>query len=82
MRRLPHGGTTRPGPARPGRPYGQVPRRPGPDGSGWHIALANDIVRWADAVDRLLTGCVAPDDALEAHWVLDVRSDRLLDEPA
>jgi hypothetical protein len=40
------------------------------------------MVRWADALDRLVTGRVAPDEPLEARWVLDPRSDRLLDEPA
>jgi hypothetical protein len=68
VRRFPHGGTNRPGYARPAMRYGQLPFRPGPVESVWPLRLPHDVLRWADATVRLVTSDRAE---VEALWVLD-----------
>lgn len=77
MKRFPHGATKGPRPQRPGRRYGQLPGRPGPDRPVGRFLLSADLTRWADATARLFTE-LAPDEHgsdpiahLETLWVLE-----------
>jgi hypothetical protein len=77
LKRFPHGATKGPRPDRPGRRYGQVPHRPGPDRPVGRLLLTADLTRWADATARLFTELV-PDELGDAHaahleklWVLE-----------
>jgi len=73
LKRFPHGATTGPRPQRPGRRYGQLPHRPGPDRPVGRLLLTEDLTRWADATARLLAETDAGEDAahLERLWVLE-----------
>ena len=73
LKRFPHGATTGPRPQRPGRRYGQVPHRPGPDRPVGRLLLTEDLTRWADATARLYAETDAREDAahLESLWVLE-----------
>jgi hypothetical protein len=72
LKRFPHGATNGPRPERPGRRYGQLPHRPGPDRPVGRLLLTADLTRWADATARLFAETEASEDAahLEAIWVL------------
>jgi hypothetical protein len=77
LKRFPHGATKGPRPERPGRRYGQLPGRPGPDRPVGRLLLSADLTRWADATARLFTE-LAPDEEgsvatahLESLWVLE-----------
>jgi hypothetical protein len=77
LKRFPHGATKGPRPERPGRRYGQLPGRPGPDRPVGRLLLSADLTRWADATARLFTE-LAPDEEgrvhtahLETLWVLE-----------
>ena len=73
LKRFPHGATTGPRPQRPGRKYGQLPHRPGPDRPVGLLLLTEDLAHWADATARLLADTDAREDAphLESLWVLE-----------
>jgi hypothetical protein len=73
LKRFPHGATKGPTYSRPGRRYGQVPRRPGPDRPVGALLLTEDLTRWADATARLFAETGACEDAahLETVWVLE-----------
>jgi hypothetical protein len=73
LKRFAHGATNGPRPQRPGRRYGQVPHRPGPDRPVGRLLLTADLTRWADATARLFAEIEANEDAsqLEAIWVLE-----------
>ena len=73
LKRFPHGATTGPRPQRPGRRYGQLPHRPGPDRPVGRLLLTEDLTRWADATARLFAETDAREDAahLETVWVLE-----------
>ena len=76
MKRFPHGATKGPRPQRPGRRYGQVPHRPGPDRPVGRLLLSADLTRWADATTRLFADLAPePDTHLTSHleelWVLE-----------
>src|SRR5215207_105829 len=73
LKRFPHGATTGPRPQRPGRRYGQLPHRPGPDRPVGRLLLTEDLTRWADATARLFAETDAREDAahLETLWVLE-----------
>jgi hypothetical protein len=73
LKRFPHGATKGPRPQRPGRRFGQLPNRPGPDRPVGRLLLSADLTRWADATARLFTD-LAPDEGvahLESLWVLE-----------
>jgi hypothetical protein len=73
LKRFPHGATKGPSPQRPGRRYGELPHRPGPDRPVGRLLLSADLTRWADATARLFTE-VAPEGHiahLETLWVLE-----------
>ena len=76
MKRFPHGATKGPRPQRPGRRYGQLPGRPGPDRPVGRLLLSADLTSWADATARLFTE-LAPEPGsevtphLETLWVLE-----------
>jgi hypothetical protein len=77
LKRFPHGATNGPRPERPGRRYGQVPHRPGPDRPVGRLLLTADLTRWADATARVFTELM-PDEHGHAHaahlerlWVLE-----------
>ena len=73
LKRFPHGATKGPQPRRPGRRYGQLPRRPGPDRPVGRLLLTADLTRWADATARLFAETDAREDSahLETVWVLE-----------
>lgn len=73
LKRFPHGATKGPQSQRPGRRYGQVPRRPGPDRAVGRLLLTAELTRWAEATARLFAERDARDDAahLETVWVLE-----------
>ena len=73
LKRFAHGATKGPQLRRPGRRYGQLPRRPGPDRPVRRLLLAADLTRWADATERLFVEADARGDAahLETIWVLE-----------
>ena len=73
LKRFPHGATTGPQLQRPGRRYGQLPRRPGPDRPVGRLLLTADLTRWAEATARLFAETDAREDAahLETVWVLE-----------
>jgi hypothetical protein len=73
LKRFPHGATTGPRPQRPGRRYGQLPHRPGPDRPVGRLLLTEDLTRWAEATARLFAETDAREDAghLETVWVLE-----------
>ena len=73
LKRFPHGATKGPQPQRPGRRYGQVPGRPGPDRPVGRLLLTAELTRWAEATARLFAERDARDDAahLETVWVLE-----------
>ena len=73
LKRFPHGATTGPQPQRPGRRFGQLPHRPGPDRPVGRLLLTEDLTRWADATARLFAETDAREDAahLETVWVLE-----------
>ena len=73
LKRFPHGATTGPRPQRPGRRYGQLPHRPGPDRPVGRLLLTEDLTRWAEATARLFAETDAREDAahLETLWVLE-----------
>ena len=73
LKRFPHGATTGPRPQRPGRRYGQLPHRPGPDRLVGRLLLTEDLTRWADATARLFAATDAREDVghLETVWVLE-----------
>ena len=68
MKRFPHGATNGPRPERPGRRFGQMPGRPGPDRPVGRLLLTADLTRWADATARLFTE-LEPDELGHAHAV-------------
>lgn len=77
MKRFPHGATKGPRPQRPGRRYGEVPGRPGPDRPVGQLLLSADLTRWADATARLVTELIRHEHGevrtphLEKLWVLE-----------
>ena len=76
LKRFAHGATNGPRPQRPGRRYGQVPGRPGPDRPVGRLLLTADLTRWADATARLFDESEASEASedvshLEAIWVLE-----------
>lgn len=73
LKRFPHGATKGPRPQRPGRRYGQLPHRPGPDRPVGALLLSADLTRWADATARLFADPDVDQDTshLESVWVLE-----------
>jgi hypothetical protein len=73
LKRFPHGATKGPRPQRPGRRYGQLPLRPGPDLPVGRLLLTTDLTSWADATARLHAETGACEDTahLETLWVLN-----------
>ncbi len=73
LKRFPHGATKGPRPERPGRRFGQLPSRPGPDRAVGALLLTADLTRWADATARLFAETDASENAahLETVWVLE-----------
>jgi hypothetical protein len=74
LKRFPHGATKGPQLQRPGRRYGQLPRRPGPDRPVGRLLVTADLTRWAEATARLFAETDARDDDaahLETIWVLE-----------
>jgi hypothetical protein len=73
VRRFPHGATKGPRPQRPGRRFGQLPCRPGPDRQVGRLLLTADLTHWAEATRRLFEEAApdADDAHLERLWVLE-----------
>lgn len=74
LKRFPHGATRGPQHQRPGRRYGELPRRPGPDRPAGSLLLTADLTRWAEATARLFaeTDALEVDAAhLETLWLLE-----------
>ena len=73
LKRFPHGATKGPQLQRPGRRYGELPGRPGPDRPVRRLLLSADLTRWADATARLFAETEDREGAahLETLWVLE-----------